>query len=69
MSATKRGRGRPPVFKGNTVKKIVAAVRKHGLMRGQEALAEAGITVSVPTMSKFATAAGVELARGRRPAA
>ena len=68
MSKQKRGRGRPPVFVGNTKRHIVGLVRKHGLVGAREVLASEGTDISLPTLGKFAREAGVKLARGRRAA-
>ena len=61
----KRGRGRPPVFTGNTLRHIVSVIRKHGLTGGRVVLAEEGTKISLPTLGKFAAEAGIELHRGR----
>jgi hypothetical protein len=61
----KRGRGRPPVFVGNKKNQVLAAVRMHGLTYGIKALAEAGISISAPTLGKLAAAEGIKLNRGR----
>ena len=58
-------RGRPVVFKGNEKKHILSVIRKHGLTKGQEVLASEKISISLPTMGKFASEAGIELSRGR----
>ena len=58
-------RGRPVVFKGNEKRHILSVIRKHGLTKGQEVLAEEKISISLPTMGKFASEAGIELSRGR----
>ncbi len=69
--------GRPPVFTGNTVKHIVSLVKRHGgsgavVALRAEGAAEGGdaklTKISLPTVLKFAKAAGVELKRGRRAA-
>ena len=62
-------RGRPVVFKGNEKKHILSVIRKHGLTKGQEVLASEKISISLPTMGKFANEAGIELTRGRPAAA
>ena len=62
-------RGRPVVFKGNTKRHILAVIRKHGLTKGQAVLANEDISISLPTMGKFANEAGIELSRGRPAAA
>lgn len=64
----KAGRGRPIVFKGNEKRHIVSVIRKHGLTKGREVLAGEKISISLPTLGKFAAEAGIELHRGR-PAA
>jgi len=64
-SRKKRGRGRPPVFTGNQKRHIVAVVRKHGLTGAKQALAEEGVSITLPTLGKFAKEAGIELQRGR----
>ena len=58
-------RGRPVVFKGNEKRHILSVIRKHGLTKGQEVLAGEKISISLPTMGKFASEAGIELSRGR----
>ncbi len=58
-------RGRPVVFKGNTKRHILSVIRKHGLTKGQVVLANEKISISLPTMGKFAAEAGIELSRGR----
>lgn len=63
-----RGRGRPVVFKGVQKRHIVSVIRKHGLTKGREVLAGEKISISLPTLGKFAAEAGIELHRGR-PAA
>ena len=62
-------RGRPPVFRGNEKRSILSVIRKHGLTKGQAVLADKGISISLPTMGKFAAEAGIELHRGRPAAA
>jgi hypothetical protein len=64
----KVGRGRPIVFKGKEKRHIVSVIRKHGLTKGREVLAGEKISISLPTLGKFAAEAGIELHRGR-PAA
>ena len=75
-TATTTRMGRPPVFTGLTLKNIVKVIKMHGLMRGQRLLATVGIqrkagkpketvSISLPTLAKFAAAAGIELKRGR----
>lgn len=61
----KRGRGRPVVFKGNEKRHIVSVIRKHGLTAGRQVLAKEKISISLPTLGKFAAEAGIELHRGR----
>jgi len=63
--AVKRGRGRPIVFKGNEKRHIVSVIRKHGLTKGREILAGEKVSISLPTLGKFAAEAGIELHRGR----
>lgn len=58
-------RGRPTVFKGLEKKHILSVVRKLGLTKGREALAKEKISISLPTLGKFAAEAGIELQRGR----
>jgi len=65
MASQKRGRGRPPVFKGHMLRSVVAAIRHHGITKGQVVLAEKGIKISKPTLGKFAKEEGIELHRGR----
>jgi transposase len=62
---SKRGRGRPPVFTGNQKRHIVAVVRKNGLTGAQRILADEGVSITLPTLGKFAKEAGIELSRGR----
>ena len=74
-------RGRPVVYKGNVRKHIVGLVRQHNASGAQAILnagprtalaQERNLTlvpkalgISLPTILKFAKAAGVELHRGR----
>jgi transposase len=61
----KRGRGRPVVFKGHEKRHILAVIRKHGLTNGRAVLAKEKVSISLPTLGKFAAEAGIELSRGR----
>ena len=69
-------RGRPAIFVGVLKSNIVRLVKTHGLMRAQRILATEGVQskagqkkapvkISLPTLSKFATEAGLTLKRGR----
>lgn len=58
-------RGRPVVFKGAEKRHILSVIRKHGLTKGREVLAGEKVSISLPTMGKFAAEAGIELSRGR----
>jgi len=66
---SERGRGRPAVFVGELAKQVVKAVAQHGISHGQRILADDGISISRPTLSKLAKAGGVKLQRGRRKVA
>ena len=58
-------RGRPIVFKGEVKRQIVSVIRKHGLTAGRQVLAQKNISISLPTLGKFAAEAGIQLHRGR----
>ena len=75
---TKKGRGRPAVYVGAVRREIVRLVRAHGATGARKHLAaRAGrgdrnvkiiakpLNISMPTLLKFAGAAGVKLHRGR----
>lgn len=64
----KKGPGRPAVFTGNVKKHIVTLIRKHGLTGARAELKKEKVSISMPTLGKFAAEAGIELRRGR-PAA
>jgi hypothetical protein len=102
---SKRGRGRPVVYKGNQKRHIAALIRQYGLtgamvrlqadanatveqFEGDEADCKAAaaeerrlakernlklvptpLTITLPTLGKIASEAGIELKRGRRAAA
>lgn len=73
--------GRPPLYKGNVLKHIVALIRKHNAATAMrilraDAASELGklrnvvlipnpLTISQPTLLKFAGAKGVKLSVGR----
>lgn len=73
----KRGRGRPVEFKGFLAKQLVSVVKKHGLTKGHELIhttdciqkgpgqPKGTYSVSIPTLAKLATEAGVTFKRGR----
>lgn len=66
MSKPKRGRGRPPVYKGNDKKHILGLIRKHGLTGAQRALAEEQKQVpTLPMLVKWAKERGIAVKRGR----
>jgi len=80
-TATKRTVGRPAVYTGNQKRHIVGLVRQNGATNARKILnAEPGselaskrnlnvvpepLGISMPTLLKFAAAAGVVLHRGR----
>lgn len=69
-------RGRPAVFVGARARRLVSLVRRYGLTGtvnylktnqltfGKNGVPET-VTISMPTLAKLATAAGIELQRGR----
>lgn len=77
----KRGRGRPARFTGNRLRHVESLLRQHGPTRARqiigarkgtkaaklrsETLFPKGETVSMPTLGKIATTAGIEFQRGR----
>jgi hypothetical protein len=76
----KRGRGRPVVFKGNVKKHIVGLLRKHGATKTRAILSAVDgelaslrsektvpqpLSISMPTLIKYASQAGVKMQRGR----
>jgi hypothetical protein len=79
--AEKRGRGRPPVYKGNVEKHIAGLVRKFGATKARTILnasadSEQGskrsvrtvpnaLGISMPTILRIAKTHGVKLYRGR----
>lgn len=76
MKNQKRGVGRPKVFVGNVVKKILTVIKKHGLTGGRQYLEEVGIQhkvggekiplkISLPTLGKLAKEGGIALKKGR----
>ena len=66
MSSAKRGRGRPPVYKGNDKKHILGLIRKHGLTGCQKALAEEKRRVpTLPMLVRWAKEAEIVVKRGR----
>ena len=72
-----RGPGRPPVYKGNQIARMVSLAKKLGAkgavdaIRGEVAEGSnfwpADCKISVPTVIKAAKAAGVSFQPGRRP--
>ena len=78
---SKRGVGRPAVYKGNVRKHIVSLTVRHNASTAQDilnasprsaqgrlrnlTLVPKALGISLPTILKFAKAAGVELHRGR----
>jgi hypothetical protein len=69
-------RGRPAIFVGVLKTNIVRLLRAHGLVKTQRILASEGVSakvgakkspvkISLPTLSKLATEAGIEFKRGR----
>ena len=66
MSKAKRGRGRPPVYKGNDKKHILSLIRKHGLTGAQRVLAEEKRRVpTLPMLVQWAKDASIKVKRGR----
>jgi hypothetical protein len=65
-SKSKRGPGRPIVFKGNVKSHIIKVARDLGnLSRARESLLREDITISMPTLRKITRAAGVRVSLGR----
>lgn len=67
---SKRGRGRPVVYKGNEKKHILGLIRKFGLTGArnvliEEKVREDGMVPTLPTLAKFAEEIGLTLKRGR----
>lgn len=66
MSVQKRGRGRPPVYKGNDKKHIIGLIRRHGLTGAQRVLAEEQKAVpTMPMLVLWAKQSGIKVKRGR----
>lgn len=66
------GRGRPSKFQGAMAKVIVGVLKASGLTGGKAALAELGQSlqgVSLPTLAKLASDAGVTFTKGRKAGA
>lgn len=73
----KKNVGRPVEFKGFYAQQLVKVVRKHGLTKGRELLRTEALVskkrgqekqkvkVSIPTLAKLASEAGVSFKRGR----
>lgn len=59
-------RGRPVTFHGKQKRTILAAIRRHGLTGARIVLGNEQISISLPTLSKFANEAGIVLKRGRQ---
>jgi hypothetical protein len=64
-----KGPGRPPVYGKGDRRRVAAALKRHGLTKGMETLADKGLKISLTLANSVAKEYGIKFTCGRPKAA